>query len=320
MTPKGKGAANAGMNSWIGIILIALAILFVGGICGMAAYVGWKLIHPPRKPITMSPEQFGIEQYQEISFSSRGSTLKLHGWYFSARANGYADNGHTLIFAHGYSQNRLEPHLPALALAAKVIGAGYDVLMFDFRNAGMSEGKITTVGYQEQEDVLGAIDYVAKQYPNRGIGLIGFSMGAVSSLLAAGRERRVKAVVADSPFYSLVEYLNENLPNWTGLPRYPFNWLILTLMPLVLRANPRAVSPHESIKRMRDKPILLVHGTADETIPHTNSERLYQLTDRIISQIWLVPDVGHVRSFAARPEEYAQKVIRFLEKAMPPNR
>lgn len=303
------------MNVLVAIVVLSALIVMVG-LVAIAARVSWKLTHPPRKPINMDPQSFGINLYDEITFNSRDQAIKLSGWYFSAEANGYKSNGSTLILAHGYSQNRQEPHLPALSLANKLLIAGFDILMFDFRNAGLSQGKLTTIGLYEQNDLLGAIDYVSDVAPKRKIGLIGFSMGAATSLMVAERDHRVQAVVADSPFFSLREYLQENLPGWTGLPARPFNWLILTFSPIMLRADPQDVNPYLAVKGFSPKPILFIHGTGDDTVPHGNSERLFSLADGSRTELWLVPEAGHVRSYARHPEEYAQKVIDFFERAM----
>lgn len=302
------------MSTLVWVVAGILAVCLAAS-AAIAIRVTWHLTHPTRKPIDMDPRAFGITDVQPAVFPSREAAISLGGWYFSAADNGHPSRGHTLIFAHGYSQNRLEPHLPALSLAARLLAAGFDVLMFDFRNAGESSKSLTTIGLREQQDLLGAIDYAAQIRPSHSLGVIGFSMGAATSLLVGGQDERISAIVADSPFYSLHEYLEENLPQWTGLPRFPFNWLILTLSPLLLRANPRHVKPFLAVGRAR-KPILFIHGTGDETVPSVNSERLHVLAADEHSDIWLVPQAGHVRSYAAEPDEYARRVIAFLEKAL----
>lgn len=299
------------------VFIVAAGLLLVALIAAsaVALHVTWRLTHPVRKPIDMDPQDFGIAGAEEVVFPSREAGISLAGWYLSAARNGRTPNGRTLIFAHGYSQNRQEPHLPALALAAKLVHVGYDVLMFDFRNSGQSSQSLTTIGLREQQDLLGAIDFAEAKKPGQTIGLIGFSMGAATSLLVGGADPRIAAVVADSPFYSLREYLEENLPQWTGLPRFPFSWLILTLSPILLRANPRHVKPYETVRKAK-KPFLFIHGTKDSTVPAENSQRLHALAQDKDSQIWLVPHAGHVRSFALIPDEYAERVIAFLEKGM----
>ncbi|WP_126428447.1 alpha/beta hydrolase [Brevibacillus marinus] len=302
---------------WVSVTIAAVVVvLIVGAMIGIALTVGWRLTHPPRKPITMQPETFQIAHYETVLFPSRDQQILLSGWYIRAEENGVNSNGHTLIFAHGYGQNRLEPHLPALSLASRLLAEGYDIFMFDFRNAGMSEGTVTTVGLYEQRDLLGAVDYVSQRFPRQQIALIGFSMGAAVSLLAAASDQRIQAVVADSPFSSLWDYLQENLPHWTGLPRFPFNMIILTLVPLLLRANPRQVQPYLAAQKLAPRPLLLIHGLADETVPYQNSCRLIEAADNPHAQLWLVPGAGHVRSYAANPGEYSERVITFLQQSL----
>lgn len=294
-------------------ILLATALLALAAAAYVALRVTWKLTHPLGKPVDSRPEEYGVETYEEISFPSRERGITIKGWYLPAQAGGNEQRRQTLIFSHGYGQNRLEPHLPALSLASRLVASGCDVLMFDFRNSGESSPALTTIGLREQEDLLGAIDYVESTRPGQRIGLVGFSMGAATSLLVGGRDPRVEAIIADSPFYSLKEYLEENLPQWTGLPRFPFNGLILTLSPLMLGANPRHVRPFEAVKQA-EKPILFIHGTGDRTVPSSNSELLYRHAGHPHSELWLVPGPGHVRTYPHDPEAYQQKVLSFLER------
>lgn len=294
---------------------ISLLLLLLIAAAAVALHVTWKLTHPKRKPVDMDPKDFGISDVEAVMFPSREAGISLAGWYLSASGNGFLSRERTVILAHGYSQNRLEPHLPALSLAARLLEDGFDVLMFDFRNAGESTEALTTIGLREQHDLRGAVDYAAAKRPTHALALIGFSMGAATSLLVGAQDERVCAVIADSAFYSLREYLEENLPQWTGLPRFPFNWLILTLSPILLRANPRHVKPYMAVKRA-NKPIFFIHGTGDATVPHDNSKRLRGLASDARSAIWLVEDAGHVRSYAKNPDEYAKRVTAFLERAM----
>ncbi|MEJ8545905.1 alpha/beta hydrolase [Brevibacillus borstelensis] len=295
-------------------IAVLIAVTAIAAAAAVALRVTWKLTHPRRKPVESRPEDVSLQAYESVSFPSRESGITIRGWFIPAEGNGFGKSERTLIFSHGYGQNRLEPHLPALSLAADMVSNGYNVLLFDFRNSGESSPALTTIGLREQQDLLGAIDYLKATRPEQKIGLIGFSMGAATSLMVGGMDERVETIIADSPFYSLQEYLEENLPQWTGLPRYPFNWLILTLSPLMLQANPRDVVPYEAVKQA-GKPILFIHGTKDTTVPSSNSEQLYQLATHEASRLWLVPGTGHVRSYPHDPETYVSHVIDFLQRA-----
>jgi uncharacterized protein len=71
---------------------------------------------------------------------------------------------------------------------------GAPVLRFNFRGAGLSEGRHDR-GRGETGDVQAAIDYLATEFPGKPILLAGFSFGAYVGLLVACRDGRVKEIV-----------------------------------------------------------------------------------------------------------------------------
>ena len=301
------------------LIAIELAVLAVLAICvGIAAFVGWSLTHPARKPVDDSPERYGLV-YDNVVFSSRDDNVSLSGWFIPASAavrsagtEAQKPKGMTLVFAHGYAGNRLEKGLPALALAKSLVTAGYNVLMFDFRNSGESAGKLTSVGQFEKRDLLGAVDWVRSNHPGK-IGLIGFSMGATTAILAAAEEPDVVGVVADSPFARLRDYLEENLPVWSNLPSFPFTMLIMTIMPPITGIDVDEVDALAQVDRVYPRPILFIHSADDTKIPYVNSELLWSRhPDRF--EFWKTEKADHVDSYMMQPEEYTRRVLAFLEK------
>src|SRR5690606_32796913 len=165
----------------------------------------------------------------------------------------------TIIFAHGFRGNRLEPGVPALALARSFVSARFNVLMFDFRNHGESGGSVTTLGYHDVKDVFGAVQWLRRDRPAQAqrICMMGFSTGAVTSIMAASHEPAIGAAVADSPFSDLRSYLQVNLPVWTGLPIVPFTWTIMALLPPLIDLDVDQVSPVADIPGM-PQPVLLI--------------------------------------------------------------
>ena len=184
------------------LLILLFLILAIGGISG---YVGWNLTHPAREKLTGTPADFNLP-FADISFNSREDGLKLRGWFIPAASN------NTVIFAHGYRKNRLQLDVPVLPIVRKVYEQGWNVLLFDFRNSGESEGKMTSVGQYEVNDLLGAVDFIRLEKKLSGkIVLHGFSMGAATAIIAGAREKNVDGVIADSPFADLKPYLMENL-------------------------------------------------------------------------------------------------------------
>lgn len=272
----------------------------------LSMFIGWKLLHPGPKPITDNPSNYGLI-YENISFKSRGNDLTLKGWYIPTTKK----EKMTLVFGHGYLANREEHRAEALKLAKALVSDGYNIVMFDFRGWGESEGNMTTLGLYEKLDMQGAIDWVKGKNPNTRIGLIGFSMGAATSLLVAAEEDCVEIVVADSPFSDLNAYLNENLSYFTKLPKFPFNQIILKTIPLLSGVNINQVKPIDAIDKIHPRKVLFIHSNTDKTIFCRHSEILSKrYPDKFT--YWKTQDVLHLRSHQAYPAEYQEKVLSFL--------
>lgn len=286
-------------------VLIFLAVAAALGVLGTSGYVGWNLTHPVREAIDNSPRELGLA-YTDIQFPSRGDSLALSGWLLKSPAN-----QKTVIMAHGYRKNRLQNDVPALPIAKDLVAQGYNVIMFDFRNSGISEGSLTSVGQYEVQDLLGAVDYVKSQPGlNQEIVLMGFSMGASTAILAGAREPAVAAVVADSPFADLATYLDQNLSVWTELPSVPFNQAFFLVVPPMTGLRMEAVSPIKEVGALQDRHLLLIHGVADTDIPISSSEALARALPG--TELVPVPEAGHVKSYNTNPDLYLKEVNTFL--------
>ncbi|MDU2063466.1 MAG: alpha/beta fold hydrolase [Sporomusaceae bacterium] len=283
--------------------LLALLLLVV--FC-LSAYIGWALTHPHRKALRELPSEAGLT-YENISFFSRQDSLKMSGWLLPAK-----ENKGTIIFAHGYRQNRLQDDVPGLSLGQALVAQGYNVVLFDFRNSGESAGSLTSVGELEVRDLLGAVDFVkSRQDLNQSITLFGFSMGAATAIVAGSEESAVKAVIADSPFADLRSYLADHLTVWTHLPSFPFNETVLTMIPLMTGIDARGMSPLKDVAKLAGRPLLLLHGNSDITIPVTESQKLQQAYPQ--AKLVIIPGAKHVQGFHKAKELYLEQVLAFLQ-------
>lgn len=307
-----KGQPRSGMypkrKPWGRIFLVAVPVLVLLVLIGIAAKVGWALTHPAKKKVIMPAMVQGLK-IEDVSFVSRVDKLQLKGWFLPA-----AESQKTIIFVHGYRNNRLQENVPALPVARELVRKGYNILLFDLRNSGESQGELTSVGQFEKRDVLGAIDYVkSRGIQGKHIGLLGYSMGGAAAILAAGETKAAEAVVADGAFADLTAYLKENLPVWSELPAFPFTPLILSLIPPVTGTDPAEVSPVKAIKKV-SAPVFFIHGKADTATPHKNSEQLYQAAPGSEKEIWLVAGAEHVKSYQVQSKEYIKRVTAFFDK------
>ena len=76
-------------------------------------------------------------------------------------------------------------------------------------------------GYFEQQDLLGAFDFLVQRgIPPERIGVIGFSMGASTSILGVAEEPAIRAVVVDSPYANASELIAQETARKTVFPQW----------------------------------------------------------------------------------------------------
>ena len=163
--------------------------------------------------------------------------------------------------------------------------------------------------------MLGAVDFAAERGDNHSIVLHGFSMGAATAIVAGAKDSRIQAVIADSPFADLKDYLQENLPYWTKLPAVPFNWTTLNLMSGLTEFDPEAVKPREAVREY-DIPLLLIHGDMDRAVPVAESRKILAETPGDLAELKVFPGVDHVESFPVGEEYYVSFIMDFLQRSL----
>ncbi|PWK15967.1 alpha/beta hydrolase [Tumebacillus permanentifrigoris] len=288
-------------------VLAALLVVLLLAVTGISGYVGYDLTHPQKKAVESSPQSLDME-FKDIEFPSVDG-LTLRGWFIPA-VSGSTDK--LVIMSHGYTGNRAGDK-PALPTAKALRDNGISVLMFDFRNSGASDGEMTTVGVMEKTDLLQALKFAQGQgYGKQGIGFLGFSMGASTTLAAGADAPEVKALVVDSPFADLTDYLHENMPYWTHLPDIPFTQTILWELPWITGHKTSEMSPIGSVEKLRNRPILFIHGGSDQAINKSNSEKMLQALNNPQDELWTVAGARHVGTYELEPDAYREKVVEFF--------
>lgn len=292
-------------------ILFILILLAVLAIIALSGYFGWKLIHPEKVGIEPFSANI-VPEYRSVDFSARDETLILNGWFFEVKGS-----DKTVILAHSHGKNRLQFGESTVDIIKGLVSKGYNVLAFDLRNSGKSEGKLSTMGLYEKSDLLGAVNY-AKSQGSKHIVLMGFSTGASASILATSESRDVDAVIADSPYSDLGSYLENNLPAWTNLPEIPFTKTVPYLLKAIGGIEIDKAIPRRAIINISPGSVMLIHGSDDKIIPPEHSRILYSIYSKTNSkhhELWEVKNAGHLESYTNNPQEYMHRVFDFLEKA-----
>ena len=193
------------------VILVLLLVIY-----GLISFlIASSVTKADRKEQEDHPSAYGLE-FEDVEFVSRRGDITLRGWYISGQ-----EEKPTLIFVHGIGSVRSGDR--AVDLASRLVANGFNVLMFDLRGHGSSEGDKVSGGYFEQWDVLGAFDFLAGRGVLQGrIGLVGFSMGAATGVLAAAQEPGIGALVADSPYAKASDLIAHEAARKTVFPRMAY--------------------------------------------------------------------------------------------------
>ena len=287
-------------------LVAGLSWLVVTIIIYISFGTGLRLIQPD--PLAVDHSRVAHLSYQDVSFPSRDKSETLKGWLFSVE-----DSDKTIVFAHDYKSNRLEERVPGIEVAQELLAAGYNVLLFDLRKSGESTGSISTFGFLEQLDVLGAVDFILEQDPNQQVALFGFGSGGATVFMNGIGDERIKGVIADSTFAHLPDHLRRNLPVWTKLPTFPFSWFVIGIMPMITGLDPEGVSPLAVAPDYR-KPILLLHGQEDKIAPANNPTLLAEEIPNNLAQVVIIPGAPHLQGYATNSELYMNSVLEFLKQ------
>lgn len=276
------------------VIVFSLLITFAALLVWLSYQRTMGYMHPRRHLASGDLLRAGGIPFQEIELVIEDQ-FKLSAWYTPPQ------NGIVILVAHGHADKRAEN------MHALFASHGYGVVAWDFRAHGASEGEFTSLGYYEVRDAKAALDFARSQPEVEHIGAWGGSMGAVTMIRAAAQYPEIEALVADSPFTTLEEELNLQIP---------FVWM----RPLVRFFGEQAsavdldwVRPVDDIARISPRPVFIIQGLADGMVPLDSAERLYAAAGEP-RQLWTEKDVPHLNMYAFYPTRYTEQVIRFFEE------
>lgn len=200
-----------------------------------------------------------------------------------------------LIVCHGLpAGNVADPGDPGYpGLARHLQAEGFSALIFNFRGCGQSGGNLDLAAWRR--DLAGAVDYVANTLRPSRLFTAGFSAGAATSVSVAAQDARIGGVAllaCPASFENLrreenVRALLEQCRR-VGTIRDPaFPASIKRWVAGFMEAN-----PERWIAMLNPRPVLIVHGDADDVVPVMNAHRLYAKAGEP-KELVVLPGLGH---------------------------
>jgi len=289
------------------------ALGFVGGSATsltmlLAYYVARNITKPTPATAydsyTMSPNEMGLP-FEDVVFTSTGDT-PLRGWWLHRQ-----DAAYTVVACGGYRGRRAD----LLGISSALWRAGANVLVFDYRGHGESAGTPVTLGYHEVDDLRAAIDEAHHRTPGLPLGVIGYSMGASISIMAAAHDARVRAVVADSPFATQRSAVSRAVRRAIHVPDHLLLDAVDLLLGVVGGYHFDDVEPLRDVGLLAPRPLLLIHGLDDTVTDPHDSELLYEAAGEP-KDLWLLPGVAHCGAYFADRQGYCRRVAAFFQEAL----
>ena len=258
--------------------------------------------------------------YEEVTLHT-ADQYTLSGWYVAASPDS-SSRSTGVILVHGGGRDRR-----AFLRHVRMFHAeGFEVLLFDFREHGMSQGtgKGFTYGVKERYDVCTAARYLRERCGLRTLVAIGTSVGGSACIMAAAIDSNIDIVIAENPI-TTVGYLQQRHINHIMGGYMTHTWLsqfFFTIFHRLCRlwlnyrvgnVPSKKCQALHTISRIAPRPIFLMHGTADEVVPVEHSQTLFDLAHEP-KELWVAPDGFHCGLYDMFPKEFRERVVNFIRR------
>ncbi|TWT40017.1 Haloalkane dehalogenase [Phycisphaerae bacterium RAS1] len=276
--------------------VVRLAV--VGLIAGWLVFVGLdgKFYYPDRL-VYDAPDAFGVT-CTDVAIPTRDG-LKLHGWFLPAVGAAKA----TVLHFHGNAAN-VSAHI---SLVAWLPSQGFNVLMFDYRGYGRSEGRVTREG--TIIDGHAALDFLLAR-PDvdcRRIVAYGQSLGGAVATVVAAERNEIRGVVLEATFSSYRRIAAMHVARLPGIGFFSG--------PLAAATISSGRDPIDCIARLSPRPVLIIAGEND---PICFPELGRELFDAAAEpkEFWLAPGSDHLEILLDHDVELQARVTTLIEAAL----
>lgn len=312
------------------IIAAAIALVLVAIII-LTFIQADKIMRAPGKELASFTSNI-MPDYRLATFPSLDEQTRLSGWFFPAKVDPIS----TVVLVHDNGSNRLQFDLDSPALFDYLVNRGFNVLAFDLRFSGQSDGTMSTYGYSEWEDVLAAIQYARQFASTADVVLYGFGSGVSASLMAweelpiSGTDQEdipkklklltydrsyIRAVILDTPAISPDEYIRADTRETGPVGRY----LLQYTVPYAVRlsAGHSKTSNLVTIISQMQIPALIIWADTNDHIESESTQAFVQERNRLYpaaTQVYESDADEYLGSWISDQAAYIETLDRFITR------
>jgi hypothetical protein len=234
----------------------------------------------PDPHLVGTPADFGLE-YEDVWFAAEDG-VKLHGWWVPK------PGAPVLVWFHGNAGN-ISHRLENIKLLHDL--AGVQVFIFDYREYGRSQGRISREG--TFLDAAAAYQYTTatRGVPAADLVLFGRSLGTVLAVDQAVKNP-CRGLIIESAFTNSSEMARLMAP-------FLFDW------------RPRV--PYDNLGKIGQVkvPVLVIHGSEDEIIPVEMGCRVFAAA-REPKELYIIPGAHHNDTYLVGGQVYFARLRAFI--------
>lgn len=233
---------------------------------------------------------------------------RLHAYYIAAAR----PTVKTATIVHGYTDNAIRMFMIGYLYNHEL---GFNVLLPDLRNTGLSGGNYIQMGWLDRLDVIKWAGIANQIYgDNTQMVIHGISMGAATTMMVSGdtQPEYVKCFIEDCGYTSVWDEFSQEIKQQFDLPPFPLMHTASLLCKLKYGWSFKEASALKQVAKCH-LPMLFIHGSADTFVPTWMVYELYEAKPEP-KELWIVPEAKHALSYKDETKEYVVKVNAFVNK------
>jgi len=285
-------------------------------------YMGFVLRVFKEQPLFIIPRGQPIPDAEDVHIRTSDG-LALRGCYLHTQC---PKRRGVILFGLEFGSNRWA----CVPYCRFLVENGFDIFAVEFRGQGDSEAQPDYEPRQwvtdyEVRDIRAALAYL-KARPDadpKGIGFFGISKGGTAGVIAAAEDPYVRCCVTDGIFSTrrtMIPYMRKwvaivSTRYWLqrALPGWYYGLFADAAFRRIRRESNCSFPPLEdALVRLAPRPILMIHGGADNYIKPEMAWALFARARRP-KEFWLVEGAKHNQALHVAEDAYRQRVLAFFQ-------